>query len=393
MTNSFHFSQRTNWELSSNKITTVVDSLKKDNVGIINLTESNPTQCGFGYPKRILKSLYDKKNFVYAPDAQGLLEARRAICEYYNAQQLDVRPEQIFLTSSTSEAYSYLFRLLADPDDEFLFPRPSYPLFQFLGDLNDITLGFYPLRYLNQWVIDFEALDDLLTAKTKGVVLVNPNNPTGSFIKAYELEALNQICQKHHLSIICDEVFHDFSFSTHQKYLSLVNNKSVLTFVLSGLSKTLGLPQMKLSWIVMSGPDSLVEDAKKRLEVIADTYLSVNTPVQQACGSWLKYHRDLQQQILKRIRQNLHLLQNFASKGIYQLLNAEGGWYAVLKLFPNHKEEEIVLECLDRDHVFIHPGYFFDFPDEPYLVLSLLPQEDIFEKGVLRVLSRISQNF
>jgi len=370
-----------------------VDNLKKENVEILNLTESNPTKCGFRYPKRILKSLYDKKNFFYAPDAQGMLETRQAISEYYKTKNINVRPEQIFLTSSTSEAYSYLFRLLANPEDRILFPHPSYPLFQFLGDLNDVALDFYALQYLDQWVIDFGSLKDLITSHTKSIVLVNPNNPTGSFFRMYELEELNGLCQKNRLSIICDEVFHDFSINPHENHLSLINNKSVLTFVLGGFSKTLGLPQMKLSWIVISGPDDLVKEASARLEVIADTYLSVNTPVQNACRVWLKYKKDLQSQILNRIRNNFSLLKKlFSSNSPCQLLNMEGGWYGVLKLPLHYSEEQIVLDCLKEDHVFVHPGYFFDFLDEPYIVLSLLPQEAIFEKGLTRILNRVSIN-
>ncbi|MBF0523025.1 MAG: pyridoxal phosphate-dependent aminotransferase [Candidatus Omnitrophica bacterium] len=389
MPNPFHFSRRTDWELSSNQITSIVDQLKKENQEILNLTESNPTACGFQYSGNILRALADKESLSYEPDAQGMLKAREAITDYYRTKNVHISPEQIFLTASTSEAYSYLFRLLADPEDCILFPTPSYPLFQFLGDLNDVQLDFYPLQYFNEWVIDFKELEEVLNPRTKGIVLVNPNNPTGSFIKPYELEALNALCHEQGLSIICDEVFHDFSFEEKKDHLSLVNNKPVLTFVLGGLSKTLALPQMKLSWIILSGPSELVKIAQARLEVISDTYLSVNTPVQHACASWLKDRHEIQNQILERIRHNLEFLKNQVIPVGCQLLHAEGGWYAVVRIPNTQTEEEWIMQFLKQDGVFVHPGYFFDFSDDTHIVLSLLPQEKVFQEGLSRVLKRI----
>ncbi|MBI5415716.1 MAG: pyridoxal phosphate-dependent aminotransferase, partial [Candidatus Omnitrophica bacterium] len=275
------FSHRTNWPLSSNRIAKVLDQLKKANISFIDLTESNPTRCGFGYPSgRILRPLASDKNLRYEPQPQGSLEAREAVSRYYREQGHEVAVERIFLTASTSEAYSCLFRLLVDAGQEVLFPRPSYPLFQFLGDLNDVALNYYPLAYTDHWHIDFAQMEGCIQPATKAVVLVNPNNPTGSFIKKDELSALNRICRAKNIPVISDEVFADFAFPGSKDAVSLVNNDAVLTFVLGGLSKTLALPQMKLSWIIVSGPEELAQEACQRLEVIADTYLSVNTPVQ-----------------------------------------------------------------------------------------------------------------
>src|SRR3990167_474015 len=259
------FSNRTNWPLSSNRIAGTLDQLKKANVPIIDLTESNPTRCGFTYPSReILRPFVSDQNLRYDPQSQGSLEAREAVARYYKEQGRDVPVERIFLTASTSEAYSYLFRLLVDAGQEVLFPRPSYPLFQFLGDLNDVALDYYPLVYTDHWHIDLPRLEGCVQPATKAVVLVNPNNPTGSFIKKDELSALNRICRTKNIPIISDEVFADFAFPGSKDAVSLVNNDAVMTFVLGGLSKTLALPQMKLSWIIVSGPEELATAACQR---------------------------------------------------------------------------------------------------------------------------------
>ena len=381
------FSHRTNWPLSSNRITGTLEQLKKANVPIIDLTESNPTRCGFAYPSQeILRPFVSDKNLRYEPQPQGSLEAREAICRYYQEQGDEVALERIFLTASTSEAYSYLFRLLVDAGEEVLFPRPSYPLFQFLGDLNDVVLNYYPLVYTDHWHIDFFRLEGSVQPGTKAVVLVNPNNPTGSFIKKDELSALDRICRAKNIPIISDEVFADFGFPGVKDTVSLVNNDAVMTFVLGGLPKTLALPQMKLSWIIVSGPAELAREACQRLEMIADTYLSVNTPVQNAVAGWLSRKEEFQAPVKQRTLDNLRFLEEAVKTTKCQLCKPAGGWYAVIRIPPTKiSEEDLILELLEKDRVFVHPGYFFDFEEEGFLVVSLLPPADDFREGIKRV--------
>jgi len=331
------FSRRTDWPLTSNQYSTELENIRQKNIPLFDLTESNPTRCEFLYLKDdLIVSVLGNTSTDYVPSPQGQYEARQAICDYYQEKGQAVTPDQIFLTSSTSEAYSYLFRLLADPDEQVLFPCPSYPLFAFLGDLNDVQMGTYPLVYDGQWRVDFKAVHEVLSGDLKAFVIVNPNNPTGTFIKAEELKNINEICQKEDTAIISDEVFSDYAFDLKKKHLSLVNNDQVLTFVLGGISKTLGLPQMKLSWIIINGPQHLIEQASARLEVIADTYLSVNTPVQNAIPQWLAHRRTIQDEINQRISANFNALKVLVNSAEHcELLSADGGWYAVLTL-QNH---------------------------------------------------------
>ncbi|HQP10855.1 MAG TPA: pyridoxal phosphate-dependent aminotransferase, partial [Candidatus Omnitrophota bacterium] len=280
MTEPFPFARRTDWPATPNALTGALQKIRGENAAILDLTESNPTRCGFSYAddKSLMESLAVQENKAYRPEPHGHLKAREAISDDYKSKGIDVPPEKILLTASTSEAYSYLFRLLANPSDQILFPHPSYPLFSFLGDLNDCLMDTYPLRYDGSWRMDLKRIGDLMRDDTKAVVLVSPNNPTGSYVRAEELEELNFLCRQNNAALICDEVFADFTLEAKRYYPSLAGNKEVLTFVLGGISKTLGLPQMKLSWIVMNGPEELVRRANARLEIIADTYLSVNTP-------------------------------------------------------------------------------------------------------------------
>lgn len=386
------FSRRTNWALSANRIARTFNKLKQDNTAIIDLTESNPARCGFVDPARkILEPLASDKNLRYDPQSQGSLEAREAVARYYREQGHEVAVERIFLTASTSEAYSYLFRLLVDAGQEVLFPRPSYPLFQFLGDLNDVSVKYYPLVYADSWHIDFPQLEDRIQPSTKAVVLVNPNNPTGSFVKRTELAALNHICRPGNIPIICDEVFADFAFPDIKDVVSLADNDSVLTFVLGGLSKTLALPQMKLSWIIVSGPTELAKEACQRLEVIADTYLSVNTPVQNAVAGWLSCREEFQREIKKRVLDNLRFLEEAVGGTSCWLLKPEGGWYAVIRIpAADISEEDMTLQLLEKEHVFVHPGYFFDFEKEGFFVVSLLPTSENFREGMKRVLRSLN---
>ncbi len=392
MTEPFLFSRRTDWPLTANKLTSVLECLRDKNTPILDLTESNPTCCGFSYPgNSIVQPLAREENLTYTPTPQGNSKTREAISAYYKERGFDVPYDRIFLTASTSEAYSYLFRLLANPSDQVLFPRPSYPLFSFLGDLSDCIMDTYPLRYDGKWRIDLNAVSTILRHDTKAFVLVSPNNPTGSLIQKNELKELNTLCRQQNTALICDEVFSDFVFDQSTDYISLVHNTQVLTFVLGGISKTLGLPQMKLSWIIINGPQDLVKRASSRLEVIADTYLSVNTPVQNALSVWLPHRKKIQSEINGRIKENYSTLKKLSENtDTCELLTIEGGWYAVLKIPETYSEEEWALSFLNKDHVFVHPGYFFDFDTEGFVVISLLPPGQIFRDGIKRIIERVT---
>lgn len=313
--------------------------------------------------------------------------ARAAVSEYYSGR---VSPDRILLTASTSEAYAFVFKLLADPGDEVLVPSPSYPLFDYLAALDSVRVIQYPLVYNGIWTIDFDALRRSLTPRSRAIVLVNPNNPTGSFLKQSELAPLLTLCQEHNLAIISDEVFADYVLNDQRPLVrSLTGVDEVLMFCLSGLSKVAGLPQMKLGWIVTGGPSGHREQAFERLELIADTYLSVSAPVQWAAPALLDLRGPLQGQILGRVEANRVFLASQIGPGSpWKLLAIEGGWYAVLEAPRIHSEEEWVLSLLTEDNVLVQPGFFFDFEREAFLVISLLTAEDVFRAGIRRILAR-----
>ncbi len=385
------FSKRTSWSLEKNPLTHLYEDLKSQGCDILDLTVSNPTKCHIDYPEeKILNPLLNKENILYQPVSSGLVSARESVSSIYEEVGISIDPSCVILTSSTSEAYSFLFRLLLDEGDHILLPRPSYPLFEFLANLNDVNADFYSLTYDQNWKIDFKKLEALIGEKTRAIVLVNPNNPTGSFVSAEELEEINKICKKHNISIICDEVFFDYDFqSSGCGGDSLVHNQEVLTFVLGGLSKALGLPQMKLSWILTSGPNQQVDEALGRLEIICDTYLSVSTPSQNALSDWLSLKTDMQKRIKSRLESNLLTFNKILHerKDLLEMRNPQGGWYAIAKILRNVEEEKLVYDLLKEKHVFIHPGYFFDFEDEPYFVFSLLTSPEIFSEGLQRIIS------
>ncbi len=381
---NFPFASRTDWEQNSNELTQALESLKHRGISINDLTESNPTRCGFKYPDGLLSALAQPESLIYTADSKGLNSARSSIVKYYADRHLKAGLEQIVLTSSTSEAYSFLLRLLVNPGERVLIPRPSYPLFQFLLELNDCAFDYYPLVYDGIWRLDRVALEALIDADTRAIILVNPNNPTGSYINDEDMAFLNGLCHKNNMAIISDEVFYDYAFKKENAY-SCVGNAGALTFVLSGLSKIMALPQMKCSWIVTSGPEDTVKEALNRLEIIADTYLSVNTPVQRALPVWLTAATSMQEQIMSRVGANWKVLQS-QTAGTVELLSVAGGWYAILKAPNRMTEEEWVLKFLKEDHVLVHPGFFFDFKHDGYLILSLLPHTDEFRSGIEKIL-------
>ena len=389
---NFPFARRTNWRRESNASNNALEELKEKGVEVLDLTASNPTSCGFSYPEGMLDPLRSSDNFQYLPDACGMEKARCAVAQYYSRQKLLLPPGDIVLTASTSEAYSFLMRLLVDPGEKILAPKPSYPLFQFLTEINDVNVDYYPLVYDGQkWRLDTAALERLIDGRTKAVILVNPNNPTGSYISRAELDLLNELCLKHRIAIISDEVFWEYSLRPGDA-VSCAGNEKALTFVLGGLSKALALPQMKCAWILASGPRAILKESLSRLEIIADTYLSVNTPVQNALGAWLEQAPVLQGQIMDRVRENHQWLSAYLKQHApsISLLSLQGGWYATLRIPAVKSEEEWVLEFLKKDHVSVYPGYFFDFEREAYIVLSMLPPAPVFQQAVQRILKRLA---
>ncbi len=298
-------------------------------------------------------------------------------------------PEQIVLTTSTSEGYSFVFRLLCNAGDELLVPKPSYPLFEFLADLQDVRLVPYPLIYDHGWQMDFPSLEKAVTARTRGVVVVHPNNPTGSYVQPDEVQMLNSFCREHGLAVIADEVFLDYRLE-QKEHASFAANQEVLTFTLSGLSKIAALPQMKVAWVVTSGPEEERCEAMGRLEVIADTYLSMNAPIQWAMPKLLAQREDIQRQLLERVRNNLAELDaQLAKQKACQRLSVEGGWYAVLRVPVTRSDEELAIELVREKSVIVHPGHFYDFPSDGYLVLSLITPPAQFAEGIIAVLDKL----
>ncbi len=387
---NFPFALRTLWPRQSNAIHQALEALEAQKIPVADLTVSNPTICGFAYPPQLLEALTAPENLKYQPEAFGLSSARRAVARHYRRQGLLLGPQQILLTASTSEAYAYLLRLLVNPGEKVLVPRPSYPLFQYLLDIHDVKYEYYPLTYEGQWHLDIKALEALIDAKTRALVLVNPNNPTGSFIRRGELSHINALCAKHRMAIISDEVFADYGFEASDA-VSCAGNQAALTFVLGGLSKSLGLPQMKCAWILSSGPEGPLKEALLRLEIIADSFLSVNTPVQNALNTWLEQDPPMQGQIKQRVQKNLQWLSRQNHKHA-ELLNVQGGWYAILRLPAVKTEEEWVLELLRQEHVLVYPGYFFDFEDGAHIIFSLLPREKDFQEALGRVFQRLAKS-
>jgi len=344
------------------------------------------------YPSdAILAALADPRALRYEPSAAGMPVARAAVSDYYSGRGTrPVSPDRILLTASTSEAYAFVFKLLADPGDEILVPSPSYPLFDYLAALDSVRVVQYPLVYHGSWKIDFDALARSISYRSCAIVLVNPNNPTGSFLKQSELGPLLALCREHNLALISDEVFADYAFDDQAPLVrSLTGVDDVLTFCLSGLSKVAGLPQLKLGWIVTGGPPSHREKVFERLELIADTYLSVSAPVQWAAPVLLGLRAEMQRQILDRVRANRAFLAGqLGVSSPWNLLATEGGWYAILEAPRIQSEEDWVLTLLTEDGVLVQPGFFFDFEREAFLVISLLTPEDAFREGVRWILAR-----
>jgi alanine-synthesizing transaminase len=381
------FSQRTNWKLSRNRFTQISEGLRASGTKLLDLSVSNPTECGFHYDTHAILSAFQNLNaLMYDPQPKGLLSARKEVAGYYlQDHRVRLDPESIFLTTSTSEAYSYVFRLLCNFQDEILVPKPSYPLFDFLADLQDVVLIPYSLEYAHGWLLDFHSIVRALSPRTRAILLVHPNNPTGSYLCDEEVRRLYEICRERELALIVDEVFLDYSFHGSSPK-TFTANHDALTFTLSGLSKIAALPQMKVAWVATTGPTSLVTAALNRLEVIADTYLSLNAPTQWAFPTLFEQRRFLQPQLLRRIRENHDNLQRMiASQSACELLDASGGWYAVLRVPARRTDEDLVIDLLQKHHVVVYPGHFYDFPNDGFLVASLIAPAEVFQEGISRL--------
>jgi alanine-synthesizing transaminase len=387
------FSKRTDWKLTPNRFTEAQRELAAAGREVLDLTVSNPTRADFHYDtETILQALNNPKALDYDPQPKGLRSARQAVASYYREQHqaFDIDPESLVLTTSTSEGYSYVFRLLCNPEDEILVPKPSYPLFEFLADLQDVKLVPYPLIYDHGWQIDFPSLYKAVNHRTRAVVVVHPNNPTGSYVGGEERSALNAFCREYNVSLVVDEVFLDYALDGSARPTFAVNEQ-VLTFTLSGLSKISALPQMKLAWAVTSGPKDKVQAALERLEVIADTYLSMNAPIQLAAPVLLEQRRNIQPLLLDRVRVNLQALdRQLAKQKICQLLQVEGGWYAVLRVPVTRSDEDLAIELLRKASVLVHPGHFYDFPSDGYLVVSLITPAKDFRTGIERIVGHLN---
>ena len=388
------FSDRTAWNLEPNPLSKALADRLSSGKPVIDLTESNPTRCGFHFEvEKILGALRHPASMNYDPVPQGLLAARNAVVDYYRSRNCAVNVNDIFLTTSTSEAYSFLFRTFCNPGDEVLIPQPGYPLFNFLADIQDVATVPYPLIYDYGWQIDFQALRRAITPRTRTIVVVNPNNPTGHFCKPDDMNRLNQICLEGDLAIIADEVFLDFSLGKDIPPTFASNNKA-LTFTMSGLSKISGLPQMKVAWLIATGPEALKQQAIARLEMIADTYLSMNTPMQLALPVLLELRHNFQPQCIARTRNNLAQLDKLlATQELCSRLNLEGGWYAVFKVPVTRGDDDLTLELLNTHGVYVHPGHFYDFPVDGYLVVSLITLEQPFATGIEALVALIGEKF
>lgn len=386
------FSRRTEWHREPNSLSMLLGARRKSGKPVYDLTLSNPTDCGIAYPgTEILNSLSNSRALHYEPDPRGLLSARETISRHYESKGSKADPSRIFLTASTSEAYSILFRLLCDPGGEILVPQPSYPLFDHLAQLNDVRLTPYSLTYDHSWSVDLDSVREAITPSTKGLVIINPHNPTGMFLNESMYRALKEIAFEHSIALIVDEVFVDYPLDPNHEPISTAGEENTLTFTLNGISKMAGLPQLKLGWIIVGGSETETGEALQRLEIVCDTYLSVNTPVQVALPEIVRAGESVRANILERIRSNYACLRKaIRSESPASMLNSEGGWSAIIRVPSVRTDEEWALALLDQTGIYLHPGYFYDFGTEGHLVVSLLTPREIFHQGVREIVRFVS---
>jgi alanine-synthesizing transaminase len=385
------FSSRTNIERARNRLSLALERKRRVGARILDLTESNPTRVGLFCPEDMLAPLSRPDARHYDPAPFGLLSARGAVAADCSRRGFEAPAERIVLTASTSESYALLFKLLCDPDDVVLVPQPSYPLFEYLAAFESVRTRPYPLSFDGEWRVDPPILRRATGARCRAVVVVHPNNPTGSFLKRDEARDISTFCAERGLALISDEVFADYAHADDpRRAASLHETGEALTFVLGGLSKSCGLPQIKLGWIIVGGPPAILKEATERLEILSDTYLSVGTPAQLAAPAFLSSLDKLQTPITRRIRANLHRLKKrLDALSPISLLAPEGGWSAVVRVPATLPEEELTIRLLEERDVLVHPGFFFDFPQEAHLILSLLPREDVFNQGLESLLDAV----
>lgn len=385
------FSHRLPATLEPNALTRALADMRAQGTPFIDLTDANPTRAGIAYPHGLLDPLSHPRGLTYEPHPSGERLAREAVAADCRRRGADVDPDCVVLSASTSEGYSWLFKVLCDPGDSVLVPRPSYPLFEHLTRLEAVRTAAYDLDYHRRWEIDFASVA-VAPPTTKAVLLVSPNNPTGSYVSPAELERLSRICRERGWALIADEVFADYALDEDEPVTDLAaTSRDVLTFTLGGASKSLGLPQVKLGWLIVGGPDAQRRAALNALELVADTFLSVGTPVQTSTSDLMRAGTAVRRAIHDRIRDNLQCVRRLAGKApASEVLRAEGGWSVVLRVPSRSSEEQLVLDLLAQERVLVHPGYFFDFMRESYLVASLLPPSDVFEDAMARVLRFVS---
>jgi aspartate/methionine/tyrosine aminotransferase len=383
------FSSRVPGDLAPNRLTRAVHRARASGTSLLDLTLTNPTKAAIAYPSSIFDALADPRGLQYEPAPLGLFDARAAVARDYSRYGINVAPDAVVLTASTSEAYSVLFKLLCAPDgDAVMLPIPSYPLFDHLTQLDGVHPIPYRLEYHGRWAVDFDALDRAWTDEVRAVLAVSPNNPTGSMLTDAEMEGLMDRCARRDTALIVDEVFIDYPLIPREPPSR--EPAGCLLFRLGGLSKSAGLPQVKLAWMIVDGPDALVREALGRLELICDTYLSVSTPVQIAAPALIAAGTDVRARILERVQRNDRELRTIsAATPSVHVPACEAGWSAVLRVPATRTEEDLVIELLERDRVLVHPGFFFDFPHECFLVVSLLPETPSFVEGMIRVLERV----
>lgn len=382
-------SSRLPQNLEPNAVTRAVDAKRRSGTAIIDLTETNPTSVGLTYPKTVLEPLANVRGLEYDPQPLGLWAARAAVAADFRRRGIVISADRVALTSSTSEAYALLFKLLCDAGDAVLMPHPSYPLFDHLTKLESVTAVPYALEYHGSWRIDVDSIRRAATDRVRAILIVSPNNPTGSFLHRDDLAELSALAEQRGWAIIGDEVFADYPLDAAADATHVLAGADVLTFSLGGLSKSAGLPQLKLGWIGFGGPPEKVDRAIAAYEVLADTYLSVSTPVQGAAAELIEHGTAIRTQIHARVRRNLDSLRTLAaSHPSIDVLRVEGGWSAVLEVPRLRSEEALVLELLEHDNVLVHPGYFFDFDREAFVVISLLIEPAAFDRAMALVLKR-----
>ncbi|MCX6133108.1 MAG: pyridoxal phosphate-dependent aminotransferase [Ignavibacteriales bacterium] len=387
------FSARTNWDSVPAPLFALAQEMRAAGKEIIDLTESNPTKCGFlSDPDDLIPRSALQRSINYDPDPKGLFDARQVIARWYCRQGTIVDPSHIVLASSTSEAYSFLLGLLCNSAESIAVPKPSYPLFDYLARLNDVECRHYGLAYDGEWHVDWPSLENVLTAGTKALVLVHPNNPTGSYITTDEAERIVRVSRELGIPLIVDEVFGAYSLGeSARRFGSFAGTHGTLTFTLNGISKLGGLPQLKLAWIAVSGPDHLCSEALRRLEIIADTFLSVGTPVQHSLGSLMGNGSPMTGKIKERLVSNVEeLRRTFSASLPASLFACEGGWSAVLRLPAIRSDEEWALELLRSQGVLVYPGQLFEFDIPSCIVVSLLPKSQIVSEGIRRIVTAIS---